>query len=127
MNYKKFSKNKTADKFSFGLNLIVLAIAVTLIAFITENRQITGFVIVDSDTSYETLDYLKEFDNVDSLTLSKGVYYIKEDGIIYWIDNEPIPVAKVENIDETQKNRFIYIDDEGRVGYILKIVSYNEI
>ena len=89
---------------------------------------------------------LIELKNIDSLkTLAIGNYYVDGDGIVYWIDdmseidrfpsmlkNTPralargrvfdkskLAIAKVNFIDGVHKNRHIYIDKEGRIGYVL--------
>ena len=50
--------------------------------------------------------------------LAAGNYYIDENGIVYWTDDSSSPaIAKVNSIDESQKNRPIYIDNNGNVGY----------
>ena len=57
-------------------------------------------------------------------TLAPGNYFIDDDGIVYWIDDESRPaIAIVKYHDEIQENRHIYIDDEGRIGYVLESIG----
>lgn len=118
----KIITNKKGEKFEIGLFIVVAAISLSLFSFMTEENAITGFVTNSLDNSNTEFANLIEFDDVNSLsTLSAGNYYIDENGIVYWVDDELSPaVAKVGYFDENQKNRYIYIDSEGRIGYILE-------
>jgi len=114
------AKNKRGESFDTALIIISLSIAISLIAFISEGNKITGFVT--SDSSYFVINpSLIEFNDVDSLgTLAAGNYYIDDNGIVYWMDDDYRPaIAKVNYIDESQKNRRIYIDKDGNVGYLI--------
>ncbi len=128
----KLTKNKIGEKFSNGIFVILLSIAIPLFAFVTEDSKITGFVVSEDSTDIIAAnidvviqDNLLVFNNVDSLsTLATGNYYVDDIGIVYWLDDESKPaIAKVNFIDESQKNRHIYIDAGGRVGYILASVT----
>ncbi len=117
----KLSKSKRAEHFNSALLAIVLSIAVVSLAFLSEDRSLTGFVAYeDQDSAIEP--NLIAFDNVNSLrTLSAGNYYVDGNGIVYWADDGSMPaVAKVSSLSESQKNRRIYIDNEGNVGYLLE-------
>lgn len=112
----KLRKNKMGEKFSSGIAFVVLSMAIVMLAFMSEESQITGFVVSENQDVQ-----LMEFENVNSLaTLAAGNYYIGSDGIVYWLDDSSKPaIAKVKYLDESQMNRHIYIDDEGRIGYVL--------
>lgn len=101
--------------FKYALIVVFLSIAVSLLAFITSDNNITGFVVSNPQD-------LREYENIDSLqSLGSGTYYIDGFGTVYWIDDKSMPaVAKVKFIDETQKNRKIYIDNDGDIGYLLE-------
>ena len=108
---------------------MILSISISLFAFITEENKITGLVVAEDSKEIQiSQPILIEFNDVNSLsTLSAGNYYIDENGIVYWIDDETKPaIAKVSYVNESQKNRHIYIDNEGRVGYVLESISINE-
>lgn len=114
--------NKRAEHFNSALLAIVLSIAVVSLAFLSEDRNLTGFV------AYEEQDFVIEkpnlivFDDVNSLrTLAPGNYYVDGNGIVYWIDDDSKPaIAKVSSLSESQKNRKIHIDNEGNIGYLLE-------
>ena len=128
MKNKKLAKNKFGN-FGFGLTLIVVSISITLFAFISEDSRITGFAAISTEPSIVVISNdLMEFNDFKSLqTLSAGNYYVDTGGIVYWIDDESMPaIAKVKSIDEIQKNRIIYIDAQGRLGYVLNSVLINE-
>ncbi|MDP6648477.1 MAG: hypothetical protein QGH34_03725, partial [Candidatus Woesearchaeota archaeon] len=100
--------------------VIVVSIAISLIAFISANSKITGFTTsTSSDANSGTS--LREYDDVNSLeTLAAGSYYVDGDGIVYWVDDESKPaVAKVKFVQESQKNRQIYVDNNGNIGYLI--------
>ena len=125
----KMIKSKKGEKFELGLLVTFLAITISLFSFMTEENIITGFAIMENkETTQISQQILLEFKDVDSLsTLSAGNYYIDSNGIVYWVDDELSPaIAKVNNFDENQKNRYIYIDKEGRIGYILDLISITE-
>lgn len=113
---KKFIKNKFGERFGSGIAVVVLSTVIVMLAFMSEDNKITGFVVSENGAVQ-----LTEFENVNSLaTLAAGNYYIDSDGIVYWLDDSSKPaIAKVRNLDENQRNRHIYIDDQGRIGYVL--------
>ena len=119
----KITKNKSGERFSFGLFIVSLSITMTLFAFVSEENKITGLVTLENNQeNKESIPLaLIEFNDVSSLsTLAAGNYYVDSDGIIYWTDDNSKPaIAKVKFVDEIQKNRAIYIDDQGRIGYVL--------
>jgi len=127
---KKLARNKSGEKFGFGLLIVLLSISVSLFAFISEENKVTGFVVAEENQKIVQIQQpiLLEFNDVNSLsTLSAGNYYIDENGVVYWIDDESKPaIAKVTFFEESQKNRRIYIDDEGRIGYVLESISLIE-
>lgn len=123
--------NKKGENFSFGVGVIVLSMVISLFAFISEDKDLVGLAASslgarDADLEI-TINYneLMEFKDIGSLsTLAAGNYYIDNDRIVYWIDDESKPaIAKVNFVDESQKNRYIYIDNEGRIGYVLVPIS----
>ena len=123
-------KNKSREKFSNGVLLIILSITISTLAFISEDNRITGFVTLNKDLGDTAIkNNLIELKNIDSLkTFAVGNYYVDGDGIVYWIDDKSKPaIAKVKSVDEIHKNRHIYIDKEGRIGYVLESISINEI
>ena len=121
---KKLANNKIGESFGFGLVLVILSIGVFSLAFISENNKITGFVAYAPENTYTIPANLIEFNDVNSLaTLSAGNYYVDGKGIVYWMDDESKPaIAKVNSIDEIQRNRYVYIDTQGRIGYVLESV-----
>ena len=114
-------QNKFNDKFNFGITLVVLSIAITMLAFISEENKITGYAATELSSDID----LPVFQDINALsTLSPGKYYINDNGIVNMISDESsFPVAKFIQFDENKKNVPIYIDREGRVGYILEIVE----
>ena len=123
-NYKKLIKNKSAEKFGSGILIVLITMSLSLFSFVTEENKITGLAV--SNVEINNNDLL-EFDNIKLLGyMSKGNYYIDNEGIVYWADDSSKPaVAMIKNIDESQKSRNIYIDESGRVGFVLKPVSVN--
>ena len=123
------NKNKSGN-FGFGIFIIFLAIVVSLVSFVTEENKITGFAAMDTEPVIIVISNynLVELNDFKSLqTLSAGDYYVDNEGIVYWVGDESMPaIAKVSLIDESQKNRRIYVDDEGNIGYVLNSVLINE-
>src|SRR3989338_4054828 len=117
----KLIKSKQGEKFEFGIFAIFLAIAISSFAFISEDNKITGFAVLDNPDYMINPVKLTEFKDINSLgSLAPGNYYVDENGIVYLMDdNSRIAMTKVNLLDESQKNRKIYIDIEGRIGYIL--------
>lgn len=126
MKDKNFYKNKLGERFGFGLFIIFLAMTVSLFAFISEDSKITGFAAISTEPGIVVIsNVFIEFNDFKSLqTLSAGNYYVDNEGIVYWIDDESRPaIAIVKYHDEIQENRHIYIDDEGRIGYVLESIG----
>ena len=135
MSNKKLIKNKKGEKLGFGLIIVIFSIVISLFAFVSENNKTTGFAVLEDSEdgiAQESMqiisDNLIEFNGISSLsTLAPGNYFIDDDGIVYWIDDESRPAIAIVKIhDEIQENRHIYIDDEGNVGYALDSVLINE-
>ena len=125
MNYlMKIAKNlfrkKNANHFKFSVLVVTFTIVVSLIAFMTEESKISGYSTYTSQIS-DSNQVFNEYENVEALgTLAKGNYYIDNDGYVYWIEPYTKPlVARVKHLDESQKNRQIYIDSSGNIGYVL--------
>ncbi len=115
-------KSESRDHFNFALTLILISITVSIIAFVSEDKKITGFATVSTDSEQTIVaQELRQFNNVDELsTLAPGNYYVDDSGIVYWLDDESSPaIAKVNFVRDEQKNRHIYIDNSGNVGYVL--------
>lgn len=119
--------NKRGGHFNIALIIVFLSIAVSLIAFMSEDtNNVTGFVTsaTNEESSYsaDAEPVLREFNNLDDLrSLAKGNYYIDDEGVVYWLDDDSRPaVAKVIYIRDIQKNRKIYIDNSGNIGYALE-------
>ena len=113
--------DKRAEHFNSALLAIVLSIFVSSLAFLSEDRSLTGFAAYEEqDSAIEP--NLIVFDNVNSLsTLSPGNYYVDGNGIVYWADDDSMPaIARVNSIAESQENRKIHIDNEGNVGYLIE-------
>lgn len=117
-HHNKNKKHK--DHFQYALIAIIVSITVALIAFKTADNSITAFAVSNFDkTPSLNLPEFKDFNSLQSL--AAGNYYVDSDGIVYWIDDASNPVvAKVKNLDDSQKNRQIYIDGNGNIGYTLK-------
>ncbi|MBI2660458.1 hypothetical protein HYX07_04820 [Candidatus Woesearchaeota archaeon] len=124
---KKEMSNKKGERFEFGLLIVVLTISISLLSFVTEENNLTGLVVEESQKT-QISPILLEFNDVKSIsTLSAGNYFIDGDGIVYWTDDDLKPaIAKIHFLEESQKNRQIYIDAEGNVGYILEAIKENE-
>ena len=121
--------NKKGEKFGFGLLVVVISIIISLFAFVSENNKTTGFAVLEGNENIAVQENMQiipanliEFNSVNSLsTLAPGNYFIDDDGIVYWIDDDSRPaIAIVKSHDEIHENRNIYIDDEGRIGYVLE-------
>jgi len=115
------AQNKRERHFRNALIVIILAITIVLLAFLGEDiRNLTGFATANPYYAPASSN-LAGFKTIGDLaTLSAGTYYIDQSGIVYWADDVSEPaVAKVDFIDENQKNRLIYIDKNGNVGYII--------
>ncbi|MBS3104880.1 hypothetical protein J4234_01340 [Candidatus Woesearchaeota archaeon] len=129
---KNLCKNKSGEKLGFGLIVVVFSIVISLFAFVSENNETTGFAVLEGNEN-NAVQYnmeiipsnLIEFNKIKSLsTLAPGNYFIDDDGIVYWIDDESRPaIAIVKSHDETYENKLIYIDDEGRIGYVLESIG----
>ncbi len=113
-------KNKRGEHFSLALLVIIISIAVFSIGFLSENSSPTGLAVYDEDYASIDIDLII-YDNLDSLSaLAAGNYYVDGNGIVYWVDDESKPpIAKVNSLSESQKNRRIFIDKEGNIGYLL--------
>ena len=109
-------------KFGFGLFVILLSIAISLFAFVTKDKNLVGLASHIFSSKEDDLTGLIEFESIKALNLEQGNYYINAEGIVYSLDKQK-PVAKINFIEESQKNRLIYIDNQGRVGYLLKPMS----
>ena len=123
---RKIIRSKKGERFEVGLLLVIISISISLLSFVTEENSFTGFAVAEQNQEIQiSQPSLMEFNDVNSLsTLSAGNYYIDGSGIVYWADDESSPAtAKVNYLDEDQKNRYIYIDKEGRIGYILDYIK----
>jgi len=109
------------EHFKIALIAIFSSISLFSLAFISEKEAIAGFATGIEPYNTANQPVLREFNDVDSLsTLAKGAYYIDDDGVVYWADDESKPaIAYVDIIDESQKNRHVYIDNYGNVGYVI--------
>ena len=118
----KLSKNKLGNHFRYALIVIFLSIAISMLAFITQDKGLVGFATINyNSNAVTTQSNLIEFKDVKSLgSLAAGKYYIDEHGVVFWMEDDSKPaIAKVDFIDESQKNRYIYVDKEGNVGYLI--------
>lgn len=126
----KTIKNKKGESLANGLFIISLAMLISLFAFVSEQNKITGFAALENKQEENKIPMpdLIAFKDVNSLSaLSAGNYYIDGYGLVYWTDDSSRPaIAKINNIDESHKNRQIYIDDEGRIGYVLSPIAIDE-
>ena len=114
-------KNRLGEHFQFALILILLSITISLIAFLSEDKnKISGFAASLSYNAATNLN-LREFNTIGELqSLGKGDYYIDDNGIVYLLDDESKPaIAKIKFVPDVSKNREIYIDNDGNIGYIL--------
>ena len=115
-------KHKDKDHFKSALVAVALVTFISLIGLMSGQNNLTGFV---TSTPYSadaaTQTNVREYQNVNSLqVLAPGNYYIDSNGFVYWMDDDSSPaVAKVTNLRDEQKNRKIYIDDQGNVGYLI--------
>ena len=113
--------NKRAEHFNIALTVILVSIVVSLFAFRSEDNKVTGFAVSDSNSASQAQPNLLQFRSVSSLsTLSSGTYYIDGDGIVYWFDDNSMPpVGKITYLQDSQKNRKVYVDKDGNVGYLI--------
>ena len=115
-------KHREKDHFKSALVAVALVTFISLIGLMSGQNNLTGFA---TSTSYNadaaTQINVKEYNNVKSLgVLNPGNYYIDANGFVYWMDDDSTPaVAKVKTLTDDQRNRKIYIDDQGNVGYII--------
>lgn len=113
--------NKKGEHFNSALIVILLSIAVSLLAFMGENKsnKVTGYAISDSYTQDQS--DLLQFKSVSSLgTLTSGRYYIDGESIVYWMDDNSRPaIGKITYLSDSQRNREVYVDKDGNVGYII--------
>ncbi len=119
--FKKLINNRHAEHFRAAMVAVLVFTAISLAAFMTEeNKGATGFV-TGSDTINLNSD-LRGYDGIDSIrSLAKGNYYIDDNGVLYWLDDDSRPaIGIVYNIRDIYKGRFIYIDHEGNIGYLIK-------
>ena len=126
---KKLVKNKIGEEFGFGMFIVFLSMAISLFAFISEENQITGLVTFEAAPQIVVkASDLIDIKDINSLgSLATGNYYVDENGVVYWIDDESRPaVAQLNNFDENLKNKEIYIDKYGRIGYVLNPVLSNQ-
>lgn len=125
----KLIKNKIGESFQFGLFIVLSTILISLFAFVSQENKITGFATFENNQEQIKLISLGliEFKNINSLsTLAAGNYYVDSDGVVYWMDDESKPaIAKVDFVRDNQKNQHIYIDNEGRIGYVLNTIPIN--
>ena len=129
MSNKKLIKNKIGENFGFGIFIVVFAIIISLFAFLSEENKITGLVIFeDVAQNIVKASDLMDIKDINLLgSLAAGNYYINENGIVYWVDDESrSAVGQLNNFDENIKNRNIYIDNYGRIGYVLNPILVNE-
>jgi len=129
MSNKKLIKNKIGENFGFGVFIVFLAMAISLFSFISEENKVTGLVTLESvpQNAVKASD-LMDIKDINSLgSLAAGNYYVDENGVVYWTDDESRPaVGQLNNFDENLKNQEIYIDRYGRVGYTLNPILANE-
>lgn len=117
---RKIHKKGEKKHFSTAVIVIMVAIAVSLIAFMTEENKLTGFVVVETVSPYVQPSIVVYNDVNDLSVLSPGNYYIDANGYVYWLDDTSSPViARVDFVEEDQKNTNIYIDSSGNVGYLI--------
>ncbi|MEK6984432.1 MAG: hypothetical protein AABX33_07700 [Nanoarchaeota archaeon] len=122
MSLIKLIKNNIGESYALGLFIIVLSVGIFSLAFMSEENKITGYAALGADMiSAPAENNFPEFNDVDSLkTLAPGDYFIDDNGVVYWTGDSRMPaIAKVKEIDDAQKNRQIYIDGSGRIGYIV--------
>ena len=113
-------KNKRGEHFKFALIAIFLSIFISLIAFNSEGNKITGYVTSTAD-EVVVQQSLLEFEDVSSLnSLASGNYYLDDYGVVYWLDDTSRPaIARLNFVSDSQKNRAIYIDNNGNIGYLI--------
>ena len=116
----KIINSKSGAKFGSGILIVLITMSISIFSFVTEENKITGLAV--SNVEINNNDLL-EFDNIKLLGyMSKGNYYIDSEGIVYWADDSSKPaVARIKSIDDSSKGRRIYIDEKGRIGYVLNI------
>lgn len=113
------------DKFTYGIFLIVSFILLSTLAFLNEDKNITGYVIAGESANHESASALSEFNSLNSLAqLSPGLYYVYADGYVYSVDDYArLLVGKINRLDDPQKDKLVYIDRNGNIGYVLDFVE----
>src|SRR3989338_4007313 len=113
-------KSRRGEHFKIALGAVVGVILLSVLAFMSGHKGVTGYV-VDSDSVAESgsPETVAEFEDLSSLSsLSPGTYYIDSYGTVYWLgDSSRVAVGGLNYFTESQKNRMIYIDNEGNLGY----------
>jgi hypothetical protein len=112
--------NRKGNHFKAALIAIVIAIFVFSAAFFTENQEATGLVVAeDSEASAPRADPIL-LNNANSMaSLSRGNYYIDARGNIQWTDDSSRPVvAKLQNYNENELDRSVYVSIEGEVFFV---------
>ena len=109
-----------SPSFVAGLLFILASVSVFSVAFFSEQNSLTGLVVANQKT-IEPSPVLKQYNDVSSLAeLSPGKYYINSNGIVYYMDDKSrFAVASVSHLDDSQKDRFVYIDTNGNIGYLI--------
>jgi hypothetical protein len=104
-----------------GMFLAIISMAIFSVALMSEQPGITGQVVA-IDSAQIDIFSLREFKDVNSVgELSAGKYYLSREHIIYYIDDTSrFPVAKIVHLDDAQKDRFVYIDASGNLGYLIE-------
>ena len=114
-----FNKKK-GETFRSALLLVFFFISVSILAFISENRDITGQVTATQNEISQP--ELTQFNDISGMeTLAPGRYYIDGNGFVYLIDGQDIAkIAKIKFFDDSQKGKYIYVDFSGNVGYLVE-------
>lgn len=117
---KKRTRNE--DKFGVGILLIILSISVTMFGFLSEERNIVGYAAGENRAINEGNAILYAYNSLSEL--SPGKYFVYDDGSVYSIEEyAKLFVGKVKHVQEIHKNRNLYVDRNGNVGYVLDVVE----
>lgn len=112
---------RKGESFNAALFVILLSIYFVALAFLTENNKVGLAASNLNSHSSVSEPKLIEFQDFNSLSsLASGEYYIDNNGKVYWTDDESRPmVAKVKLLSNLQKNRYVYVDKNGKIGYVI--------
>ena len=119
---------KRNNSFEIGILFIVSAISITMLGFLSEEKNLAGHAAANENTGYAVFNDNPLFHNLDSLSeLSPGNYIVYDNNLVYSVEDDArLLVGKISHIQDFQKNKYIYVDRDGNVGYVLDLIENGE-